>query len=157
MACQRGAGSSSPVSHAMGDSELSFALQAMLLTEGVSSRISLVALWIVTILPLQTRSSQLVEQCAYICKLVTQFLGKRSFLESIGHLIHDTSDYFLSMRTPEIALHVASCHLTAGGGGWCAADVPELPCDVLERVFPMLPARALLRALAVCRCGSGFT
>ena len=42
MACGRGAGSSSPVSHAMGDSELPFdALQAMLVTAGVSSCIRL--------------------------------------------------------------------------------------------------------------------
>ena len=36
-------------------------------------------------------------------------------------------------------------------------QLPELPWDVLERVFPLLPARALLRALAVCRCASDFT
>ena len=38
-------------------------------------------------------------------------------------------------------------------GRWACAvsvqELPELPWDVLERVLPLLPARALLRALAV--------
>ena len=35
VACRRGAGSTSPVSHAMGDSELPFALQAIVITAGI--------------------------------------------------------------------------------------------------------------------------
>jgi len=45
----------------------------------------------------------------------------------------------------------------ARSGGRRAAGVRELPWDVLEYVLPLLPARALLRARAVCRCGLGFT
>ena len=42
-------------------------------------------------------------------------------------------------------------------GGRCTDDVPVLLGDVLEHILPLLPARAVLRAQAVSRCGSGFT
>ena len=49
-------------------------------------------------------------------------------------------------------------HLTqARAGGRRAAGVRELLWDVSEYVLPLLPARALLRARAVCRCGLAFT
>ena len=33
--------------------------------------------------------------------------------------------------------------------------VVELPREVVEKVLPLLPARVLLRARVVCRCGPG--
>ena len=45
----------------------------------------------------------------------------------------------------------------ARAGGRHAAGVRELLWDVSEYVLPLLPARALLRARAVCRCGIAFT
>ena len=93
MACRRGAGSTIPVSHVMGDSELPFALEAMFITEGVSSRISLLLTGVIFFYPrlvnnwLNMRVSVVillrhVYKCACIYKLVAQSLGKSSFLGS---------------------------------------------------------------------------